>query len=306
METKMQEVGMCVKCGDTPAIMQVTKKCYKCYKEDFDKRQNSVNEETFEKVEETKEESTSLSCAETAKLIRKALKKEFPNQKFSVRSDTYSMGASIDVRWTDGVAKDKVDRVVKQFEGAGFDGMVDYKYYISHWMLPDGSVVVAKSEGTTDCGGYSNGCDNPKPHPDAKKVSFGADYVFAEREISNEIYEKVAKKLAKLNNIEFVSLDSSVKDVFGSGISNWWGVVRSLVVNEDLTNFKKVVRTEVTCGNWEDFYKVLSKGVEYYTCNKCKKMFPGDKVYSYVDGNNIAITKNSPNYCYKCYKEVYN
>jgi hypothetical protein len=47
-------------------------------------------------------ESQYLSCAETAKLVRKVLKTAFQGVKFSVRSDTYSGGASIDIRWTDG------------------------------------------------------------------------------------------------------------------------------------------------------------------------------------------------------------
>ena len=45
---------------------------------------------------------TYLSCAETAKLVRAALKKAFPGVKFSVKSSVYSMGASIRVGWTDG------------------------------------------------------------------------------------------------------------------------------------------------------------------------------------------------------------
>ena len=37
-----------------------------------------------------------LTCAETAKLVRSALKAAFPGVKFSVCSSTYSGGASID------------------------------------------------------------------------------------------------------------------------------------------------------------------------------------------------------------------
>ncbi len=44
--------------------------------------------------------ATYWTVAETAKLIRKALKETFPGQKFSVTTDTYSMGASINVSWT--------------------------------------------------------------------------------------------------------------------------------------------------------------------------------------------------------------
>ena len=68
-----------------------------------------------------------LTCAETAKLVRKALKECFPGQKFSVRSSNYSMGASIRVEWTDGPNAEQVNAVVKRFEGATFDGMTDYK-----------------------------------------------------------------------------------------------------------------------------------------------------------------------------------
>ena len=38
-----------------------------------------------------------LTCAETAKLARAALKQAFPGVRFSVRSDTYAGGASIHV-----------------------------------------------------------------------------------------------------------------------------------------------------------------------------------------------------------------
>jgi Large polyvalent protein associated domain 29 len=50
-----------------------------------------------------------LSCADTAKLIRAALKKTFLRVKFSVRSKTYSGGASVTVHWTDGPTAKQVD-----------------------------------------------------------------------------------------------------------------------------------------------------------------------------------------------------
>lgn len=199
------------------------------------------------------EQTTHLSCAETAKLVRGALKENFPSQKFSVRSSTYSMGASIDVSWTNGVGSDDVNKIIKQFEGAGFDGMIDYKYYVDHWMMPDGSIKLASKESTTYSDSYS--CD--KPHPDAKKISFGADYVFANREISEEVLEKAAKDIAKLNDIEFTDMNSTPDgDSFDRG--NWWNISRSLLWNEDLTDFGGVVRTDITCGRWDEFYKVIS------------------------------------------------
>lgn len=80
-----------------------------------------------------------LSCADTAALIRKALRESFPSVKFSVKSKTYSGGASIDIRWLDGPLTSQVDAVVGIFESAYFDGMIDYKGSRYHTL--DGSPV---------------------------------------------------------------------------------------------------------------------------------------------------------------------
>ena len=95
-----------------------------------------------------------ISCTDTAKLVRKALKKNFPNVKFSVRSSSYSGGASIDVSWTDGPVSQRVDKVIKPFAGSTFDGMIDLKSYVD-----------SEYEG--------------------KPVHFAADYVFSQRDISD-------------------------------------------------------------------------------------------------------------------------
>lgn len=41
-------------------------------------------------------------------------------------------------------------------------------------------------------------------------------------------------------------------------------------------------------------------------CEKCKKSLCIEHSYSYVDGNNIAITKNAPTLCKQCYEKTYN
>lgn len=99
-----------------------------------------------------------LSCAETAKLLRAALKAAHPGVKFSVRSDTYAGGASIRVRWMDGPTASTVDRTAKRYEGASFDGMIDLKsYHRSLLAGPDGM---------------------------PEEVHFGADFIFTDREVS--------------------------------------------------------------------------------------------------------------------------
>jgi len=130
--------------------------------------------------------SNYYSVTETAKLIRKALKLAWPHTKFSVRSSKYAGGASINVSWTDGPKQSDVDAYLKGYDGKGFDGMIDMSYYKESWLLPDGRAVIWKSEGTTDSAGTRSPYQTIKPHPEAIKASFGSNYVFTRREISEQ------------------------------------------------------------------------------------------------------------------------
>lgn len=156
-------------------------------------------------------EKTYLSCAETAKLVRAALKKAFPATKFSVRSDTYSGGASIDVGWTDGPCSAAVEPVAKQFCGGRFDGMIDLKTSVTSWLAPDGSAIVATDDGTADYRGSNPPERNWMPDPEAKLVRFGADFIFCRRKISTELltraYERLAAKGYPVEVVEVVTSD---------------------------------------------------------------------------------------------------
>jgi len=66
-----------------------------------------------------------FSCAETAKLVRQSLKEAYAGVKLSVRSSTYSGGASIDVSWIDGPNAAQVESITKGFRAAYFDGSID-------------------------------------------------------------------------------------------------------------------------------------------------------------------------------------
>lgn len=118
-------------------------------------------------------DKTYLSAAEVAKqLVRPALKAAFPGVKFSVRSDSYAGGASIRVRWTDGPKRRAVDAVVDRFQGADFDGMRDMKVSRGslHLHGPDGLRVVTSL----------------------------ADYIFAERDYSPDLYLQAACKVCRM------------------------------------------------------------------------------------------------------------
>jgi len=107
-----------------------------------------------------------LSCAETAKLVRAALKEAFPGVKFSVRSSVYSGGASINISYADGPSCEQVKGIVSVFEGSYFDGMTDYK----------GS-------------NYSS--------LDGEEVRFGADFIFVNRTFSLALFTSLVAYACK-------------------------------------------------------------------------------------------------------------
>lgn len=118
------------------------------------------------------QQKTWIRCADTAKFIRKALKREFPGASFSVRSKTYSGGASIDIDWEDGPTLDAVKSLTCRYRGATFDGMIDLKEYHS---------------------GELTYRDDPKR--DGECVQFGADFIFCERRYSEAKARKVRDEL---------------------------------------------------------------------------------------------------------------
>lgn len=82
--------------------------------------------------------------AQTAAKIRAALKAAFkadyPKTKFSVTTDVYSMGSSVDVHWTDGPALAAVEAVTQAFdsrkEGQDRGYMQDgVRYYGAHYLF---------------------------------------------------------------------------------------------------------------------------------------------------------------------------
>lgn len=149
------------------------------------------------------ERATYLTCAETAKHVRVALKRAFPGIKFSVRSHTYSMGASIHLGWTLGPTEHEVDVVTAAYGGSAFDAMIDLKYSCASWLSPDGSATFARSGGTTGSRGMDEPYDYPKPHPDARLVQFGADSVSCSRSYPEGLWERIARDLCHLQGVQW-------------------------------------------------------------------------------------------------------
>jgi len=134
-----------------------------------------------------------LSVTDTAKLVRQVLARQYPRTRFSVRSSKYSGGASIHINWTDGPAESEVSPFIKQFEGADFDGMVDLKTHNSHYLLEDGSAILAHAEGTN---GSLPEINNRLPVSGLREVHFGADYIFCNRHRSN--FDELQKQVVSI------------------------------------------------------------------------------------------------------------
>jgi len=121
-----------------------------------------------------------LSTAETARLVRTALRAAFPAVKFSVRSSSYSMGSSVDVSWTDGPLSAAVDEVVRAYAGAGFDAMQDMKTCRGPVQITDGRGRV-------------------------QRVRLGADFVHTHRRISAELVARfvpLACRVARVDSLD--------------------------------------------------------------------------------------------------------
>ncbi|PAB33121.1 hypothetical protein CC202_09545 [Pseudomonas savastanoi] len=129
-----------------------------------------------------------LTCAETAKLVRKALKEAFPDVKFSVRSNVYSGGASLAVVWTDGPNPQQVETVTCRFKASYFDGGIDYKGSIYHMM---------------------NG----------ETVSFGADFIHTSRAASDYAVEKAIDRVYRSfrGNFHDAGIEKPTVEDFRSG-----------------------------------------------------------------------------------------
>ncbi len=142
--------------------------------------------------------------AETAKYIRKELKQWFPKIKFTVRSEIFAGGNSVNVSWENGPTNDKVDLITSKYQYGHFNCMTD-------------------------------GYENTNRRSDLPQVK----YVQTRRNITDDIMDQVFKSLQK-NFVHFdeVSSIDEINDNLKSSWSVWTArdyIYRKLI-NYDLTN----------------------------------------------------------------------
>lgn len=127
--------------------------------------------EKKELIEALKKEYSFLELSETSKKshhalgasnLKKHLKKVFPSVAFTVKSETYSGGNSINVHYADAMPEQEVDKIVDLYQTKSFDGMQDLETYRNNTFA---------------------------------EVFGGAGYTFVNRHIDLKRYIEVGKKL---------------------------------------------------------------------------------------------------------------
>ena len=81
--------------------------------------------------------------AQAAKLIKKELSQKFPNTKFKVTSQGYSMGNHVVIEWDDGPTQTAVRDIVSKYQYGHFDGMYDiYEYSNKRDDIPQTKFII--------------------------------------------------------------------------------------------------------------------------------------------------------------------
>lgn len=105
-------------------------------------KQSHDRRQQWKEEQREKNKGHKSSHAAAAAAIREELKKVFPGIKFSVRSDSFSMGNSIDIEWTDGPTTDEVEKFSGKYQYGHFNGMEDiYEYSNRREDIPQAKYV---------------------------------------------------------------------------------------------------------------------------------------------------------------------
>lgn len=111
---------------DVALVAQATRKRDREEAEEAKKQERAALPDKYKHLEKTGKYAGRVLAARN---IRIELKRAFPGVKFSVTSEAYSMGNSIDISWTDGPTTKQVEAISNKYESGNFDGMTDcYNY----------------------------------------------------------------------------------------------------------------------------------------------------------------------------------
>lgn len=122
------------------------------------------------------------TAAETAGLVRTALRRAFPGVRFGVTTLTYAGGATVRVVIPhSGPPRSDVQLIAENYAGGDFDGSIDMGWTRVTYLDPDGVVRGFEDPGSADFGGMVPGRHDPQP-PGTVRAHLGATFVRVETE----------------------------------------------------------------------------------------------------------------------------
>ena len=84
--------------------------------------------------------------------------------------------------------------------------MIDMKIHVQHWLMPDGTITIASNPGTVGSAGSIPAEREWMPDVNAKLVSFGTDFVFTNRKLSEKFVRQAVSRLARQGLAEFADV----------------------------------------------------------------------------------------------------
>jgi Large polyvalent protein associated domain 29 len=121
-----------------------------------------------------------------AKDIRAELKREMPKVKFSVKSQSYSMGNSVRISWELGPTERQVKKYVDKYEAGSFDGMTDSYTYT----------------------------------PKQFRTQYSAKYVQCSRHIPSALFETMCHDYAKVLGATYINYNSQHQGEYIASLVN--------------------------------------------------------------------------------------
>lgn len=141
---------------------------------------------------------TLTQSAQTAKLIRAELKKEFPTIKFNIRSRNFSMGDAVDIFWNLGPTTDEVNAFTNKYQYGHFDGMTDtYEHSNSIDDMPQAKFVHTERHYRSD--------EEVAQYKINEKLKWNDPLRIDMYKEEKTLYHTMARDLCKLIGIEYVS-----------------------------------------------------------------------------------------------------
>ena len=169
----------------------------------------------IEKIKEPYEDTGKSQHASASSAIKRELKKEYPDTKFRVRSQSYSMGDSVGVSWDDGPTSEDVDSIIGKYQYGNFNGMTDsYEHSNKRDDIPQTKFVSTSREMSDETKAV---LENQIAEETGRPFDANADYENDYPSLGNhtEGYYVIRKKFTELDHEDIKQLHK--KDIGETG-----------------------------------------------------------------------------------------